>query len=125
MGEFPRRWPVLAAGCRQCLIRRNQKTSAAFTPACPLRTTCPPRPCPRPRAKVLLGKSPAIYQWSRENPYPETAALLEGSALHALILEGRATYERGFAILPECDGRTKEGKAIGPGSRRRPRASAS
>ena len=63
-------------------------------------------------AKVLLGKSPALYQWSRENPCPETPALLEGSALHALILEGRATYERCFAILPECDGRTTAGKAI-------------
>ncbi|MBP8283170.1 MAG: PD-(D/E)XK nuclease-like domain-containing protein, partial [Chromatiaceae bacterium] len=65
-----------------------------------------------PSGAKLLARSPAHYLWSRENPYPETAALLEGSALHALILEGRATYERGFAILPECDGRTKEGKAI-------------
>ena len=65
-----------------------------------------------PSGAKLMARSPAHYQWSRAHPYPETPALLEGSALHALILEGRATYERGFAILPECDGRTTAGKAI-------------
>ena len=33
------------------------------------------------------------------------------SALHALGLEGRETYETGFAVAPECDRRTKAGKA--------------
>lgn len=39
-----------------------------------------------------------------------TPALLFGQALHAYVLEGAGIFNRRFAVAPDCDRRTKEGK---------------
>ena len=41
----------------------------------------------------------------------ETAALVMGAAVHCAILEPER-FSQDFAVLPDCDRRTKEGKAI-------------
>lgn len=41
----------------------------------------------------------------------DTDALVFGSALHCLVLEGREVYEQQFAVLPPMDRRTTLGKA--------------
>ena len=61
-------------------------------------------------AKDLL-RSPAHYRAARDEPRAETPALRMGSALHCLALEGRAAFAERFAVAPECDRRTKQGKA--------------
>lgn len=42
----------------------------------------------------------------------DTPALLLGRAAHTLVLEGDSKFNAEFAVAPECDKRTKEGKAI-------------
>lgn len=58
----------------------------------------------------LKMRSPAHAIHERLHPAEPTPALVFGQALHALILEP-ATWEERFAIKPECDRRTKDGKA--------------
>ena len=65
-----------------------------------------------PSGAKLMGRSPALYAWHRANPPAETQALRVGKALHALALEGRTTFDAGFAVAPDCDRRTREGKAL-------------
>lgn len=60
-------------------------------------------------AKTLL-KSPARYRWERDHPTEPTAAMRFGTMLHALVLEPHIFAER-YALAPEVDRRTKEGKA--------------
>jgi hypothetical protein len=45
-------------------------------------------------------------------PLEQTAAMKLGSVVHTLILEGAAVFYQRYAVSPECDKRTKEGKAI-------------
>jgi len=42
----------------------------------------------------------------------DTPTLLRGRACHALVLEGMEAFNSEFAIAPECDRRTKDGKKI-------------
>lgn len=42
----------------------------------------------------------------------QTPQMALGSAAHCLILEGRKSFEKRFAVAPECDRRTKEGKEV-------------
>lgn len=59
-------------------------------------------------AKELL-KSPAHYQTWLAAPQKESAALRVGSAVHAAVLEP-GHYAADFAVAPDVDRRTKEGK---------------
>ena len=57
-------------------------------------------------------KSPLHYKYAKENPEEEQSpALIFGSAAHKYILE-REDFESEFAVAPNVDRRTKEGKAI-------------
>jgi len=61
--------------------------------------------------KVLISGSPAHYKAYLETPREETKALRVGSAVHKLALEGPTAFDESFAVFPELDRRTKEGKA--------------
>ena len=63
----------------------------------------------RSELNILLTKSPMHFKYAQEHPEEDTPALLEGRAAHKLILEPE-TFTEEFAICPECDRRTKEGK---------------
>lgn len=60
---------------------------------------------------TLKTRSPAHALYEREHPSEPTPALLFGQALHALILEP-ATWKDRYAVRPDCDRRTKDGKAL-------------
>jgi len=45
-------------------------------------------------------------------PQEETAAMLIGSAFHSFVLDGPDEFSLRFAVAPECDRRTKAGKAL-------------
>lgn len=61
----------------------------------------------------LYAKSPAHYRHHVDNPMPTTPACLVGQAVHALVLEGEAVYQKQFAVAPEgIDRRTKAGKDL-------------
>ena len=60
--------------------------------------------------KAINNVSPSHAEYLRLNP-EVTPALVFGSALHTMVLEPFKFSER-YAVLPECDRRTKEGKAI-------------
>ena len=61
-------------------------------------------------AKHLL-KSPAHYQAYINTPHEETKALRFGTFVHAAVLEPH-TLDDLYATAPDCDKRTKEGKAL-------------
>lgn len=54
-----------------------------------------------------LAKCPAAMKLSLE----QTPAMLLGTLAHCIILEGRDEFYKRFAVAPDCDKRTKEGKA--------------
>lgn len=58
-----------------------------------------------------IRKSPMHYQYAITHPRPETAALAFGSAAHKYILE-TDDFLNEYVLAPECDRRTKEGKAL-------------
>lgn len=58
-----------------------------------------------------LKKSPAHYLYAVMNPPKETPALAFGSASHKYILETDDFWNE-YAMTPECDRRTKDGKAV-------------
>lgn len=60
--------------------------------------------------KELL-KSPAHYQHWRTAVREETKALIIGAATHSAVLTPDI-FKDAYAMAPECDRRTKEGKAI-------------
>lgn len=61
----------------------------------------------------LYGHSPAHYRLAADAPpTPPTPACLLGQAVHALTLEGPAAYRDRFAVAPQCDRRTREGKQL-------------
>lgn len=61
--------------------------------------------------KNILNHSPAHALESMQN-HVDTTALKIGRAAHYLILEGDGIFKGCYTITPECDRRTKEGKAI-------------
>ena len=56
-----------------------------------------------------LRESPEKFKYYQEHPEPATPALLFGAAVHKLLLEPE-TFDEEFAIAPEVDRRTKDGK---------------
>lgn len=54
--------------------------------------------------------SPEKFKYQEEHPEEPTPALIFGQMVHKLVLEPE-TFENEFVIMPECDRRTKEGKA--------------
>lgn len=58
-----------------------------------------------------LKKSPLHYKYASEHKEEPTPALNFGSAAHKYILE-REDFDTEFAIAPNVDKRTKEGKAV-------------
>lgn len=56
-----------------------------------------------------LRESPEKFKWYQEHPEPATPALLFGAAVHKLLLEPE-TFDDEFAVAPECDRRTKDGR---------------
>ncbi|MGP1680346.1 MAG: PD-(D/E)XK nuclease-like domain-containing protein, partial [Burkholderiales bacterium] len=60
----------------------------------------------------LFNQSPALVQWSRDCPRDDEVMAADfGDALHAILLEPDR-FDREFIVAPECDKRTKEGKAV-------------
>jgi exodeoxyribonuclease VIII len=59
----------------------------------------------------MIHKSPAYYQYCRENPRQQTDSMLLGSVVHKLVLETE-TFASEFVIEPYCDKRTKAGKEL-------------
>lgn len=55
--------------------------------------------------------SPEYFKWYQENPQEKKTDLVFGSAFHKAILEPDG-FDSEFVIIPCCDRRTKEGKAI-------------
>jgi exodeoxyribonuclease VIII len=58
-----------------------------------------------------IRESPEKFKYYREHPEPPTPALLFGQVAHKLILEPE-TFDNDFAVAPDCNRRTKEGKAL-------------
>lgn len=54
--------------------------------------------------------SPEKFKYQEEHPEEPTPALIFGQMVHKLVLEPE-TFGDEFVIMPECDRRTKEGKA--------------
>ena len=59
--------------------------------------------------KIMI--TPAHYKHWKDNPQEDTPALLFGRSAHKYILETYDFYTE-FAVAPNCDRRTKEGKEI-------------
>ena len=57
-----------------------------------------------------IAKSPAHFRYWKDNPEESTPALLFGRAVHKYVLE-KDKFSDEFAIAPEINKRTKEGKA--------------
>lgn len=58
-----------------------------------------------------MNESPEKFKWFLEHPPEQTPALLFGTAVHKLLLEPDGFNDE-FAIAPNVDRRTKEGKAV-------------
>lgn len=58
----------------------------------------------------MIHKSPAYYKYCIDNPREQTDSMLLGSVVHKLVLEP-ADFTAEFAVCPECDRRTKDGRA--------------
>ncbi|MBQ3988878.1 MAG: PD-(D/E)XK nuclease-like domain-containing protein [Ruminococcus sp.] len=56
------------------------------------------------------GGTPEKFKWFQEHPEPQTPALIFGAMVHKLLLEPE-TFEAEYAIAPNVDRRTKDGKA--------------
>lgn len=59
---------------------------------------------------LLFRKSPSHFLYQKENPREDTDAFAFGRAVHCYLLEGREVFFDNFAIAPEVNRRTKEGK---------------
>ncbi|MBO5921947.1 MAG: PD-(D/E)XK nuclease-like domain-containing protein [Bacteroidaceae bacterium] len=57
-----------------------------------------------------MTKSPAHFRYWKDNPQEDTPALLFGRAVHKYVLEKDDFFSE-FAVMPNYDRRTKEGKA--------------
>jgi hypothetical protein len=58
-----------------------------------------------------LNDSPEKFKWFKDNPEPAGPALLFGQVVHKLLLEAKSFGDE-FAVAPDVDRRTKEGKAV-------------
>ena len=58
-----------------------------------------------------IRESPEIFKYYKENPEEPTPALIFGQAFHKLALQPESFGDE-FAVMPQIDRRTKEGKAI-------------
>lgn len=66
----------------------------------------------RSELDILRTRNPEIFKYFQEHKdETESLALLEGRAAHKLVLEPDSFADE-FAIAPQCDRRTKEGKEI-------------
>lgn len=54
---------------------------------------------------------PKYFKWCEDNVEEKSKDLIFGSAFHKWVLE-RETFFEEFSVVPACDRRTKEGKAI-------------
>lgn len=59
----------------------------------------------------LLSRSPQHFRYCEDNPSPPSHDLILGSAFHKLVLEPDGFGDE-FAVLPDVDRRTREGKRI-------------
>ncbi len=57
-----------------------------------------------------LRDCPAMYKYRMDNPLPTSESMLIGSAVDCLVLTPNEWQEE-FTVAPECDRRTKDGKA--------------
>lgn len=57
-----------------------------------------------------IRESPEKFKWYQEHPEEPTPALIFGAAAHKMLLEP-GLFGNEFAVAPEVDRRTKEGKA--------------
>lgn len=57
-----------------------------------------------------ISESPEKFKYFKDNPEPSTPALVFGQVLHKLVLQPES-FEDDFAVVPNVDRRTKEGKA--------------
>lgn len=61
---------------------------------------------------VLHSQTPLHFKYRIENPNNEDSkALHEGRLFHKMVLE-KESFEEDFAIMPNCDRRSNEGKAL-------------
>ena len=58
-----------------------------------------------------IRKSPELFKYKKDYPDEPTDALLFGQAFHKCVLEPE-TFNDEFVVEPDCDRRTKEGKAV-------------
>lgn len=58
-----------------------------------------------------IRESPEKFKYYKDNPEEPTPALIFGQAFHKLALQPES-FEEEFAVSPQVDRRTKEGKAI-------------
>lgn len=65
--------------------------------------------CSRSDLEVIHKENPAKCIYKDQNPEDETPALLIGRAVHALVLEGEAAFEKQFVVSSTCFASTKEG----------------
>lgn len=56
-----------------------------------------------------IKESPEKFKWSQEHPEEPTPALIFGAVVHKLLLEPE-TFDEEYAVAPEVDRRTKDGK---------------
>ena len=63
----------------------------------------------RSQLNILLTNTPMHFKYAEEHHEDDTLALLEGRAIHKMVLEPDTFYDE-FAVAPKCDRRTKEGK---------------
>lgn len=54
---------------------------------------------------------PAYFKWCEDNPTPPSEDMVLGSAFHKIVLEPETFYDE-FAIMPNVDGRTTQGKLL-------------
>ena len=57
-----------------------------------------------------MNRSPLHFRHFMIEPEEQTPALVFGSAAHAAVLEGWDSFDKDFAVSPNVDRRTKEGK---------------
>ncbi len=58
-----------------------------------------------------ISESPEKFKYYKDNPPSPTPALIFGQAFHKAVLEPRS-FNKEFAVMPNVDRRTKEGKAL-------------
>jgi PDDEXK-like uncharacterized protein DUF3799 len=65
--------------------------------------------CSNSACNVIAQQSPAHLRYERANPKPPTPAMIEGSALHCLVLEP-ATFEERYVVTGQCEAVKRDGE---------------